>query len=80
MSNCIYAVAGNIVLFCVRYGPHNLYRDGFEIVLVNPNPVSFYVPNMILSADRRKNLCWGIGNKVYDFIQPWIMNPLRLID
>ncbi|WP_264773953.1 hypothetical protein [Coxiella burnetii] len=80
LSNCIYAVAGNIVLFCVRYGPHNLYRDGFEIVLVNPNPVSFYVPNMILSADRRKNLCWGIGNKVYDFIQPWIMNPLRLID
>lgn len=68
---CIQAIAANIVMFSVRFGPYRLYNGGgmlsalfkpsFEISLTDCDPKSFYVPDLDLT-DRGPALTWGRAN------------------
>lgn len=77
------AVAANIILHCVRFGPYELYNGStilsayinqfVEIYLENPDITSFYVPKIILPKDSREDLF------IYDSYfnkhnQKWISN------
>jgi hypothetical protein len=65
---CIEAVAANIALFSVRFGPHRLYGGGGMLAaavmstavvsLVDPDVRTFYVPNLDV-AGRGGALTWG---------------------
>ena len=54
LENCIYAIAANIIMFCIRYSPYalieeqdlcsNLVNEHFSVELVNPDITSFYIP------------------------------------
>ena len=54
LENCLYAIAANIVMFCVRYSPYelidkndicsNLINEFFSIRLLDPDISSFYIP------------------------------------
>jgi hypothetical protein len=65
---CIQAVAANIVMFSVRFGPFRLYQGGgmlsaifnptFAIALRDCDPKSFYVPEVDV-ARRNPGLSWG---------------------
>lgn len=60
------AVAANIILHCVRFGPYELYNGStilsayinqfVEIYLENPDITSFYVPKIILPKGAREDL------------------------
>ena len=88
LLNCIHAIAGIIVLFCVRYSPYSLFRNLdtlstimnqlFEVNLINPDPATFYLPKMILQDNRRIDLCCGVDRQVHEAIQPWKINPLKI--
>lgn len=64
---CIQAIAANIVMFSVRFGPFRLYNGGgmlsalfnpmFDVSLVDCDPKSFYVPELDVAA--HVNLTWG---------------------
>lgn len=66
--SCIRAIAANIVMFSVRFGPFRLYEGGgmlsaifnptFVIALCNCDPRSFYVPEVDV-ANRNQALTWG---------------------
>lgn len=88
LLNCIHAIAGNIVLFCVRYSPYSLFRNSdtlssvmnqlFEVNLIDPDPATFYLPKMILPDNRRKDLFCGLDRQPHEAIHPWKINPLQL--
>jgi hypothetical protein len=69
LGNCITAVAANIVLFCVRFGPFHFYeRTGalapivnhlFQVRLIDCCPTDFYVPLVDLPVNARKDLICG---------------------
>ncbi|MBN1281636.1 MAG: hypothetical protein JW985_01565 [Alphaproteobacteria bacterium] len=56
LENCLNAIAANIIMFCVKYGPYeitagndnfaNIINESFEISLNNPDLKSFYIPKM----------------------------------
>ena len=66
--SCIQAIAANIVMFSVRFGPYRLYQGGgmlsaifnptFAVVVRDCDPKSFYVPEVNV-ADRNQGLTWG---------------------
>jgi hypothetical protein len=68
LLSCIQAVAANIVMFSVRFGPFRLYQGGgmlsaifnptFAIALRECDPKSFYVPEVDV-AGRNQGLTWG---------------------
>jgi hypothetical protein len=83
LAHCIYSVAANIVLFCVRYSPYplldghsplaNLVRHLFEIRLVEPEIGSFYVPRY-----RIERVVEGINTDPIINREAWSTEPLRL--
>jgi hypothetical protein len=83
LQRCIEAVAANIVLFCVRFGPYPLYAQNtpvaslashlFELELVDCDPVTFYVPLVAPPPGSGPSLAWGDSQR---FHQPWTTNPL----
>jgi hypothetical protein len=80
LERCIESVAANIIMFCIKYGPYILFNGRgitsshfnqfFSINLDNPDPKTFYVPNVKLS-DRRKDFVCGSAE-----IEDWIRKPL----
>jgi hypothetical protein len=68
LESCIQAVAANVVMFSVRFGPHRLYGGGgmlsaffntnLTVVLRGCDVRSFYVP-MLSVESRGANLTWG---------------------
>lgn len=80
--SCIQAVAANIVLFAVRFGPFRLYNGGgmlsalfnpmFELALIGCDPKTFYVPDLDV-AGRNDALTWGNAE-----VLPWQPGPFRL--
>lgn len=77
---CIEAVAANIVMFVVRFGPFRLYQSGgvlaalfnpmFSISLKDCDPTTFYVPQ--LDTAQRTTRTWGKFEE-----QPWTPRPFR---
>jgi hypothetical protein len=80
---CLQAMAANIVMFSVRFGPFRLYQGGgmlsalfnptFVIALRDCDPKSFYVPKLDV-AGRNQNLTWGqaetLPRKPIPFVLP----------
>jgi len=66
--SCIQAIAANIVMFSVRFGPFRLYQGGgmlsaifnptFTVALRECDPKSFYIPEVDV-AGRNQSLTWG---------------------
>jgi hypothetical protein len=73
LLSCIEAVAANVAMFSVRFGPHRLYGGGgmlsaafnttFGVILRDCDVRSFYVPR--LSTEQRGgNLTWGQADPI----------------
>ncbi|MFC3110347.1 hypothetical protein ACFQAT_28930 [Undibacterium arcticum] len=85
LENCIAAVAANVVMFAVRFGPVTLYESRgtlatlvnhlFGIELRNCAPETFYTPLLAVPSGTRDDLICG-GRK--DWVQPWAIQPLVL--
>jgi len=69
LLSCIQAIAANIVLFSVRFGPYRLHHGGgmlsalfnptFAVALRDCDPRTFYIPE-VTEVDRRLgDLMWG---------------------
>lgn len=79
---CIEAIAANIALFSVRFGPFRLYHGGgmlsavfnpnFTVNLQNSDPTTFYVPRVNL-AGRGDGLTWGTAE-----IAPRASSPFKI--
>jgi hypothetical protein len=85
LSNCISAVAANLVLFSLRHGPFRLsngagtlpayFSQLFSTRLVSANPQSFYVPKIQLRSGHRPELiCFDSR----EMSQPWACDPLMV--
>jgi hypothetical protein len=85
LRNCLQAVAANLVLFSVRFGPFHLFHGGgtlaaffnqlFTIELKDCSPSSFYAPKLDLPANQRADLiCFGSQ----ELVEPRIVDPLKL--
>jgi hypothetical protein len=83
VMRCIEAVAANLVLFCVRFGPHSLFQQTtplashvnqlFGVDLVHCDPANFYVPLVDLPQNARADLVCG---ETKAFTAPWTVDPL----
>ncbi|MDF9827467.1 hypothetical protein M2447_001560 [Ereboglobus sp. PH5-10] len=66
LENCIAAVIASLTLYCVRYGPNVLFQNEnlfsslinqhFRMKLINSNPKTFYLPNIVLPGNIRNDL------------------------
>jgi hypothetical protein len=85
LANCVHAVAANLVLFTVRFGPFRLFHGAgtlaalfnqtFLIELINPDYKSFYSPLVALASNQRPDrICFGAR----DLIQPWTVAPFSI--
>jgi hypothetical protein len=83
--NCLQAVAANIALFSVRFGPFHLFHGAgtlaaffnqlFTIELKDCSPSSFFAPEVSLPANQRSDLiCFGAK----ELVQARSVDPLRL--
>lgn len=83
--NCLHAVAANVILFSVRYGPFYLlegpktiaamFNQLLTIELVDCSPRSFYAPKIQIPANQRADLiCFNSR----ELVLPWIADPLNL--
>jgi hypothetical protein len=84
LQSCFAAVAANIVLFCVRFGPFALFSSGtlgtliphlFNIELMDCDPTTFYIPQLSLPSNWRSDL---ICVQSKERVQKWSTLPLRL--
>jgi hypothetical protein len=85
LSNCLAAVAANLIMFRVRFSPFPLLEGPgtlaplvnqlFNIQLHNPNPQTFYVPLVQLPSNVTESLICGNTNEL---VQPWTRLPLQL--
>ena len=85
LSNCLSAVAANLIMFCVRFSPHTLLEAPgtlaplvnqlFGIQLRNANPQTFYVSKVQVPSNVTGSLICGNGK---DWVQPWTRSPLQL--
>jgi hypothetical protein len=85
LLRCIEAVAANLVMFSVRFGPYSLYQQStpltslvnhlFALELVDCDPATFYVPLVELPPNIRTDLVCG---ETKDFVVPWTVKPLVL--
>lgn len=87
LQNIIQAVTANVVMFCSRFGPFNLLNESktlssiinqnFEIYLKDSKQSSYYIPEIELPVDTRKDLflydCYRDGHN-----KSWVVNPLAL--
>ena len=82
---CLQAVAANLVLFSVRFGPFHLFHGAgtlaaffnqlFTIELKDCSPSSFYAPKVVLPSNQRTDLiCFGSQ----ELVEPRVIDPLRL--
>jgi hypothetical protein len=79
LANCLSAIAANLVLFAVRFGPNRLFRGGgslptfvnqlFSLELVNCDPASFYVPKIKLPNNQLNSLVCFNSQKI---TEKWI--------
>jgi len=78
LQHCLSAVAANLVLYCVRFGPFSLLEGRgtlsplinqlFNIRLVGFNPESSYIPTLQLPPDMQNDLvCVGRRDLVKQF-------------
>lgn len=83
--NCLQAVAANLALFCVRFGPFHLFHGAgtlaaffnqlFTIKLRNCSPSSFYAPKLSIPPNQRTDLiCFGSQ----ELVEPRIVDSLQL--
>jgi hypothetical protein len=73
LSACLWAVAANVVMFSVRFGPHRLFGGaGMLSALVNSmltislrdcDVKSFYVPRLAVEG-RGENITWGHADTI----------------
>ncbi|MBK0022221.1 hypothetical protein IAE29_12890 [Ochrobactrum sp. S46] len=80
LQRCIEAVCAAIILFSVRFGPYSLvegtsitsshFKQLFSISLIDPDPTTFYIPNINVN-ERRDDLVCGDGE-----ILPWATDQL----
>ena len=85
LENCISAVAANVVMFSVRFGPISLYESrGTLSTLVNHlfglhlrdcRPETFYIPSIQVPDGTTEALICG-GRK--EWAQPWVVQPLQI--
>lgn len=85
LLRCIEAVAANLVLFSVRFGPYSLYEQStplaslvnhlFTLELVDCDPATFYVPLVELPSNMRTDLVCG---ETKNYVVPWTVEPLVL--
>jgi hypothetical protein len=86
VERCLQAVAANLILFSVRFGPWALYQSAtplsslinhlFTIELVGADPATFYVPLTKPPAGYGANgLGWGDSKP---WTEPWTSLPLKL--
>lgn len=85
LSSCLAAVAANLIMFCVRFGPYPLLEARgtlaplvnqlFDIQLRNPNPQTFYVSQVQLPSNVTESL---ICRNAKELVQPWTRLPLQL--
>lgn len=83
LLRCVEAVAANLVLFSVRFGPYSLYEQStplaslvnhlFTLELVDCDPASFYVPLVELPSNIRTDLVCG---ETKSYVVPWTIEPL----
>lgn len=85
LQTCIDAVAANVALFSVRFGPFHLingagtlaahFNQLFSLQLQNSNPKTFYAPQVELPYNQLDSLvCFGAKT----LVKPRIVKPLRL--
>ena len=87
VENCIDAVAANVVMFCVRYGPRSLFIETggtqilfqqlFEIDLPGFDPRTYYIPKLVLPSNQRKELVCYDSTRTGS-IQPWNVQTLAI--
>lgn len=85
LSHCLSAVAANVILFCVRWGPyfllegtgplHSLVNQHFRIELSEPDVTSFYVPLVERPPGSGKDFCYFDRRKQ---VRAWNTIALRL--
>ena len=85
VRRCIEAVAANLVLFVVRFGPDALYESVtpvsalvnhlLTLVLDGADPATFYVPSLKLEPGWRNDLFAFQGQR---YTLPWRIRPLKL--
>ena len=87
MKNVIQAVTANVVMFCSRFGPFNLLNESktlsslinqnFEIYLKDSKQSSYYIPEIELPTETRKELllydCYREGHN-----KDWIVDIITL--
>lgn len=85
IRSCIEAVAANLVLFAVRFGPFHLFQGAgtlaayvnqlFALELKRPDPTSFYVPRITIPNNQSNDLvCYG----AQDSVEPWAVDKLTI--
>jgi len=85
-ERCLEAVAANLVMFCVRFGPAALFHQTtplsslvnhlFVVDLVDPDVTTFYVPRVEVPLDwDTTNIGWGDSQK---WTVPWQQKPLAV--
>ncbi|WP_439366044.1 hypothetical protein ACNJYD_08980 [Bradyrhizobium sp. DASA03005] len=77
---CIQAVAANLVMFSVRFGPNRLFggqgmlsafaNSHFSISLRNPDPKTFYTPIVDVS-ERLPSMTWGHAKQLSPTPKPF---------
>lgn len=80
LESVLHAIAANVILFCVRFGPYRLFNQNsilsgyinqyIRVKLVNPDIKSFYVPLLKIKLDTIENLfCFNSYKNGYSV--PW---------
>ncbi|HUS88885.1 MAG TPA: hypothetical protein VMW91_05860 [Desulfosporosinus sp.] len=87
LNNVIKAIAANIVLYIVRFGPFPLLHGTrtlssivnqiFNIMMVDSNVKTFYLPDLDLPSDLPKNLSI-IRAHQSGYYKKWKINPLKI--
>lgn len=85
LDNCIAAVAANVVMFSIRFGPISLFESRgtlstlvnhlFSLQLRDCTPETFYIPSIQVPDGTTEALICG-GRK--EWVQPWVVQPLRI--
>lgn len=87
LNKVISAVAANFIMYCVRFSPVNILHDTkvlssivnhtFEIELINSDIKSFYVPELSLPINTRKDICVYDSRRAGHY-KPWVVDSFIL--
>ena len=89
LEHCISSVEANLVLFCVRFGPHallegrgpltSLVRHLFEVRLISSTDVtSFYIPRHVFTGNVGGVAAGNVWFNPERSVADWTRNPLKL--